>query len=54
MQPKFDKAHPVPYSVHPKIKAGIKRLGDQGILSKVSWTDWATPTVPVVKINGDV
>lgn len=54
VQPKFHKARPVPYSVRPKVEAELKRLEDQGILSKVNWTDWATPIVPIVKKSGDV
>lgn len=54
MQPKFHKARPVPYSVRPKVETELKRLEDQGILSKVNWTDWATPIVPIVKKSGEV
>ncbi|KAI7801955.1 hypothetical protein IRJ41_019354, partial [Triplophysa rosa] len=54
VQPKFHKARPVPYSVCPKVEAQLKRLGDQGILLKVDWSDWATPIVPIVKKSGDV
>ena len=50
--PKFHKARTLPYALRPKVELELKRLEDQGILSKVDWSDWATPIVPVVKKNG--
>ena len=38
MQPRFCKAHPVPYA-----------LRGQGIITPVQFADWAAPIVPVVK-----
>ena len=32
----------------------LKRLESEGILEKVTFSDWATPIVPVVKPNGEV
>ena len=32
----------------------LKRLESEGILSKVEWSDWATPIVPVPKQDGSV
>lgn len=51
-QPKFHKARNLPYALRPKVEAELKRLEDQGILSKVEWSEWATPIVPVVKKSG--
>ncbi|KAK3091048.1 hypothetical protein FSP39_016771 [Pinctada imbricata] len=52
--PKFCKARPVPYSLKPKIEAELQKLEEQGILSRVEVSDWATPIVPVVKKDGSV
>jgi hypothetical protein len=45
-QPQFRKARHVPYSLRPKV--------EEGILSKVEWSDWATPIVPVPKQDGSI
>ncbi|MGH0157174.1 UNVERIFIED_CONTAM: hypothetical protein FKN15_033151 [Acipenser sinensis] len=52
--PKFHKARPVPYAIRPKVEMELNRLEDAGILSKVDWSPWATPIVPVAKKNGAV
>jgi len=38
----------------PKVGAELKRLEREEILHKVKFSDWATPIVPVVKLNGTV
>ena len=48
-QPQFRKARQVPYSLRPQVEEELKRLQSEGILSKVEWSDWATPIVPVPK-----
>ncbi|CAB4019155.1 uncharacterized protein K02A2.6-like [Paramuricea clavata] len=53
-QPQFRKARQVPYSLRPKVEEKLKRLQSEGILSKVEWSDWATPIVPVPKQDGSV
>ena len=52
--PKFVKARPVPYALKPKIDKELDHLVERGILEKVSYSDWATPIVPVPKPNGNV
>ena len=47
--PRFHKARPVPYALRPKIDAELLNLEESNILSKVNWSDWATPIVPVIK-----
>lgn len=52
--PRFCQARVVPYALRPKVEAEIDRLCEQGIISPVKFSEWATPIVPVVKKNGDV
>ena len=53
-QASFHEPHQVPYALRPKVKAELKRLQKEGILSKVEYSERATPIVPVVKRNGSV
>ena len=53
-QPKFCKARVVPYALKPKVEAEIDRLLQQGVISPVQFSEWATPIVPVIKKNGGV
>ena len=48
-QAHFCKAHAVPYALRPKVEEELRRLQNEGILTKVEWSDWATPIVPVPK-----
>ena len=52
--PSFHKPHQLPYALRPKVEAELTRLEKDGILSKVEYSEWATPIVPVVKRNGSV
>ena len=53
-QPSFHKPRQVPYALRPKVEAELTRLEEDGILSKVEYSEWTTPIVPVVKRNGSV
>ena len=53
-KPFFCRARSLPYSVKPKVEVELERLQQLGILEPVSWSDWATPIVPVIKKNGSV
>ena len=50
--PLFHKARSVPYALKPRIEAELKRLEEVGIIEKVNSSDWASPTVNVVKADG--
>ena len=47
--PKFHRARPVLYALFPKVETKLQSLAASGILSKVEWSDWAIPIVPVMK-----
>ena len=53
-KPSFHKPRQVPYALRPRVEAELTRLEEDGILSKVEYSEWATPIVPVVKRNGSV
>ena len=48
----FSFHNQVPYALRPKVEAELTRLEKDDILSKVEYSEWATPIVPVVKRNG--
>ena len=45
-QPSFHKPRQVPYALRPNVEAELTRLEKEGILSKVEYSEWATPIVP--------
>ena len=52
--PKFVKARTVPFSLQKKTTEELDRLESQGIISKVTHSEWASPICVVPKKNGDV
>ncbi|XP_037521344.1 uncharacterized protein K02A2.6-like [Rhipicephalus sanguineus] len=52
--PRFCKARPVPFALRDKVSAEIDRQVQEGVLSPVRVSEWATPIVPVVKRNGEI
>ena len=50
-KPVFHRARPVPYALKAKVEAEIDRLEKQGIISKVNYSEWASPIVTVPKIE---
>ena len=53
-QPVFLKARPIPYSLREKVERELDRLQKDGVISRVDWSDWATPIVVVPKPNGTI
>ena len=49
MDPKFCKARTVPNAYQELVNKELDRLVEQGILTPVSFADWAAPIVPVLK-----
>ena len=52
--PKFVKARPVPLAKKAKIDAVLDKLESEGIIKKVSHSDWAAPIVAPFKKDGSV
>jgi len=53
-EPNFLKARQLPYALKPKVEAELDQLEKEGVLSKVDYSEWATPIVPVVKRDNTV
>ena len=53
-RPKFFKARPVTYALRLPIEEELDRLEREGIIDKVTHSEWATPVVAVPKPDGRV
>lgn len=53
-RPVFKRARPVPFTLLPSVEKELQRLEDEGVISKTTFSEWATPVVPVRKPNGDI
>lgn len=53
-KPRFIKARNVPFALRDKVNKELRRLENEGIISPVKFSEYATPIVPVIKRNGDV
>ena len=54
IQPKFLKYRMVPFALKKKVEQELDKLVEQGILTPVQHSRWATPIVTVVKPNKEV
>ena len=52
--PKFCTPRPVPYALKTAVEMEIQRLENEGAWEKVTYSEWATPLVPIMKENGRV
>ena len=52
--PVFLKARPVPYSLRTNVEDELTHLEKEGIITPVTWSNWATPIVVVPKPDGSV
>ena len=52
--PRFLKARPVPFAIRDRVEKEISRLMAEGVLRPVSYSQWATPVVPIVKRSGEI
>ena len=50
----FLNTSPMLYALKPKVEEELRRLQKERILTKVEWSEWATPIVPVPKKDGSV
>ena len=54
ISPKFCNARPVPYAIREKVGEQLNKMEEQGVISKVSHSWWATPIVCIAKTDGGV
>jgi hypothetical protein len=52
--PVFKKPHTVPFAFKAKVEKELQQLEEQGIIERVSNSQWGTPLVPVLKPDGDI
>ena len=53
-KPVYQKSRPVPYAMVEKVEKEYERLIKSEIVSPLNHSDWASPTVHVIKPNGSV
>ena len=44
----------MPFSIRGQYEKALDKLEAEGIIEKVDYSDWASPTVPVLKPSGDL
>jgi len=50
--PVFMKARTVPFAIREQYEKSLDQLEADGIIEKVEHSEWASPTVPIVKPDG--
>ena len=50
--PVYKKARTVPYNLKPLVEKELQRLEDLGVIKPITFSEWASPTVNVVKSDG--
>ncbi|XP_037943047.1 uncharacterized protein K02A2.6-like [Teleopsis dalmanni] len=53
-KPKFLRYRQVPFALKLKVEATLKKLEDEGALRSISFSEWATPVVPIIKPDGSI
>ncbi|UYV83409.1 K02A2.6-like [Cordylochernes scorpioides] len=53
-KPTFLRARTLPYAIRPKVEEALRKIEEQGILTPVEFTRFATPIVPVLKRDGSI
>ena len=53
-KPVFIKARTVPFAIQDSYKATLDKLEAEGVIRKVTHSNWASPTVPVRKPDGSI
>ena len=53
-RPKFCKPRIVPFAIQDKVAQTLDRMEREGQLAKVSYSEWGTPVVPVVKTDQSI
>lgn len=51
-QPRYYRARSVPYALRDKVELELQRLEEEGIITAIDHSDWASPIVPVLKADG--
>ena len=52
--PVYQKARPVPLAIREKYVDALNKLEQEDIIEKVKTSEWASPTVPVIKPDGSL
>ncbi|EZA53768.1 hypothetical protein X777_06664 [Ooceraea biroi] len=53
-KPQFRKPRQVPYALLPLVEEALDDMEQQGIITKIEHSEWATPIVSIKKPNGKV